>query len=653
MRRTEVTVSGKRIPVHWVHTLVIGSGAAGLNAAVQLRTAGLRDILMLTEGLNMGTSINTGSDKQTYYKVSMFGRKPDSPHELAQELYAGGSMHGDLALVEASLSARAFINLVDLGVAFPRDRYGQFLGYQTDYDEGMRATSVGPHTSRAMCERLIRRANQLGIETREGEHAVELLVLDEGHRRRAAGTLAVGCDGLLRAYVAENVIFAVGGPAGLYQHSVYPAVQTGAIGLALMAGATANNLPESQFGLASVAFRWNVSGSYMQAMPRFVSTGADGCSDEHEVLTEYFDTPGELFSSVFAKGYQWPFDAARLIGGSSLIDLVVFIETACKGRRVFLDYRRDPAQFSFERLGPEALGYLERSNALIERPIARLRRMNPDAVELYRDQGIDLENERLEIRVCAQHNNGGLAGNLWWESANISHLFPIGEVNGSHGVHRPGGAALNSGQVGGYRAAEFIENRYEGWTLDEDAVWAQVEDRAHAIQAWLARCPSADTTWQEERLELQQRMSATGAQVRSRESLATAVHQAWRQWRDLEELGCRYDGTMGLIEALRDRHLCFAHAVYLDAIRFAVERGVGSRGSAIVLDPGGIQVHPRLAADWAIEAEDPSFRDKVLETTYEAGDGVRHEWVSSRPLPEPDGWFETGWARFRDRSIYG
>ena len=63
------------------------------------------------------------------------------------------------------------------------------------------------------------------------------------------------------------------------------------------------------------------------------------------------------------------------------------------------------------------------------------------------DHGIDITKEPLEIAVCAQHNNGGLAGNHWWESINVSRLFPVGEVNGSHGVYRPGGSALNAGQV--------------------------------------------------------------------------------------------------------------------------------------------------------------------------------------------------------------
>ena len=64
-------------------------------------------------------------------------------------------MHGDLALVESSLSVRSFINLVNLGVPFPRDEFGQFVGYKTDHDPRQRATSIGPYTSREMCLRLI------------------------------------------------------------------------------------------------------------------------------------------------------------------------------------------------------------------------------------------------------------------------------------------------------------------------------------------------------------------------------------------------------------------------------------------------------------------------------------------------------------------
>ena len=83
-----------------VHTLVIGSGAAGLAAALRLRELGVEDLLLLSEGLHRGTSINTGSDKQTYYKLGIYGSEPDSPVQLAHSIYDGGSVHGDVALVE-------------------------------------------------------------------------------------------------------------------------------------------------------------------------------------------------------------------------------------------------------------------------------------------------------------------------------------------------------------------------------------------------------------------------------------------------------------------------------------------------------------------------------------------------------------------------
>ena len=51
------------VDLRTVHTIIVGSGAAGLNAAVQLFRNGVKDILILTEGLDKGTSINTGSDK--------------------------------------------------------------------------------------------------------------------------------------------------------------------------------------------------------------------------------------------------------------------------------------------------------------------------------------------------------------------------------------------------------------------------------------------------------------------------------------------------------------------------------------------------------------------------------------------------------------
>lgn len=648
------------IPSFRVHTLVIGSGAAGLNAAVQLHANGITDLCIVTEGLRMGTSINTGSDKQTYYKLGMYGSQDDSPMALAESFFDNGGMHGDLALVEASLSARAFLNLVNLGVKFPSDKYGQFVGYKTDHDPRQRATSFGPYTSREMCRVLIDEVKRRSIMVREKRIAVSLLTTGEGAARRAAGAVVMKSSAKSTAaafelYLADNVVFAAGGPGGLYATSVYPTVHTGGIGLALLAGAKAQSLPESQYGLASIKFRWNVSGTYMQVIPQFVSTAADGKSDAREFLRPFFESAGAMNSMVFLKGYQWPFDPRKAAGGSSIVDILVYIETVVKGRRVFLDYTKNPEGFDFAGLSKEAREYLEKSGALLATPIERLAKMNQPAIDLYKEHGIDLAKEPLEVAVCAQHNNGGLAGNLWWESVNVKHLFPVGEVNGSHGIYRPGGSALNSGQVGGFRAAEYIAHRYAAKDLGESAAAAEAGKTAARLLGWIDKCKSSKRRrWQDERAEFQGRMTKAGAHIRSSAVLAASVPEARVQYLRLTAEGNACRTVRDAVESLRNLQLCFAHAAYLDAVKFAVDSGAGSRGSAVVLDKNGLPAHKDLGDEWRFEPLDERFRDKVMETdVVSAGEAIfSHQWVPRRPLPKADAWFETAWQAYRSGEIY-
>lgn len=641
------------VVTHRVHTLILGSGAAGLNAAVRLDAAGIKDILIVTEGLQMGTSINTGSDKQTYYKLGMYGAEPDSPEAMAHSLFDGGSMHGDLALVEAAGSAMAFLNLVSLGVKFPRDSYGQFVGYKTDHDPRQRATSYGPYTSREMCRVLINEVKRRGIRVDENRVAVTLLTVAENGEKRAAGIIAVNLNAdtgaAVEVYAADNVIFAAGGPGGIYHTSVYPQVHTGGIGLALQAGAKAQNLPESQYGMASTKFRWNVSGTYMQVLPRFISTAADGISDEQEFLIPYFNDAGALNSAVFLKGYQWPFDPRKVVGGSSLIDICVYIETVIRGRRVFMDFRSNPTDLDFDKLSSESREYLRKSGALFGSPIERLRHMNPDAISLYQDHGIHLVAEPLEIAVCAQHNNGGIAGNAWSESLNIKHLFPVGEVNGSHGVYRPGGAALNAGQVASVRAAEYIAARYAGASLNAEAFNSAVTTALAQLEKLTAGNGAAD--WEQQRAILQQRMTRAGAHIRSLPVLEQAIPEAWAQYHQLQENGCGGETTAAVAESLRNLQLCFAHAVYLEAVAAALRRGIGSRGSALVLDNNGTAIHQALSEEWRFAPENPEFREKVQETVADCGK-VENVWVERRPLPVSGAWFETAWADYREGKIY-
>ena len=450
--------------------------------------------------------------------------------------------------------------------------------------------------------------------------------------------------------LAENVVFAVGGPGGFYARSVYPVVHTGAIGLAVAIGAKARNLAESQFGMASTKFRWNVSGSYMQVLPRIVSRAADGVSDEKEFLRDYFQTPAEMYNMIFLKGYQWPF-AAGHVPGSSLIDIFVNIEIVERGRRVFLDYRTDPADFDFNALNAETREYLTRSGAIADTPLKRLEILNQPAVELYRTHGIDLSKEALEIAVCAQHNNGGLAGTIWWESENIRHLFPIGEVNGSHGVTRPGGTALNAGQVGAFRAAEFIAARYSQDTLPQEDAERIAERELLRLKAGWSRTASLD--WKEERRKFQLRMSEAGAFVRQEGRLRKALAETRDQLKRLQADGLGGRRSADAAEALRNQQLLTAQILYLEAILKQLTDGVGSRGGAIVLSANGEKLHPLLSEEWKAVPENKSFRNRTLACTLKADGSAEFLWETCREIPLTDGWFETVWSDYRSKRIYG
>jgi hypothetical protein len=88
-----------------VYILVVGSRVARFNAAVQLRQNEAQDLLIVIEGLQMSTSVNTDSDKQTSYKLSRYVVEDDTPGIYAQSFLAEGSKHYDLAMVEHNLSA--------------------------------------------------------------------------------------------------------------------------------------------------------------------------------------------------------------------------------------------------------------------------------------------------------------------------------------------------------------------------------------------------------------------------------------------------------------------------------------------------------------------------------------------------------------------
>lgn len=641
MRKTVMNIAGMDIPVCCLDTVIIGTGCAGFNAADSLFDLGRKDIAIITEGIRMGTSRNTGSDKQTFYKLSLAPDDLDSVGKMAQALFDCGGMHGDTALTEAACSVRSFMKLVNYGVPFPTDRYGSFVGYKTDHDPEKRATSAGPYTSRIMTEKLEQQVIQKGIPVFDGMTAVKLLVHDNVCRGVIAvhETDAERESSGLTVFLANQTILATGGPAGIYSASVYPESQTGMSGMAIEAGAECSNLTDWQYGLASLRFRWNVSGTYQQVLPRYITIDKDG--NEREFLYDYFDNPSQALNLVFLKGYQWPFDVQK-IGGSSLIDLIVHHETSDLGHRVFLDYRKDPAflqECGFSSLSDEVRSYLEQSDALISLPINRLARMNPAAIALYRDHGIDLYSEPLEIGVCAQHCNGGISVDANWMTT-VRNLYAVGEVAGTFGQYRPGGTALASTQTGSLRAAENI--CYTTGEHDPDpAVLQEMPEAAEFLASvfhMLDDTASAEKIIREREF-FQKEMSRCAGHIRTVDGMNHLLEEVARQ---LGKFNLQQKATpRSLSQLFRNRDILLTQGAVLSAMLFTAEN-MRSRGSGLVVDPGGQAT--------GIEGirflpPDPGAGNGYVATAFDGKEWVSC-WKPVREMPVTDTWFETVWRDY-------
>lgn len=640
------TLDGADVAVRAAAAVVVGTGCAGYNAADCLYDYGVRDVLLVTDHRKGGTSRNTGSDKQTYYKLTLAGEAPDSVRAMARTLFEGGCVDGDQALCEAALSVKCFLKLCQMGVPFPTNRYGEYVGYKTDHDPLCRATSVGPLTSRRMTEALEASVEKKGIEVLDRHQAVAILT-DEG---RVAGVLCLTRTEPRPRYEAiftQNVVYATGGPAGVYQDVCYPLGHQGMSGLLFLAGAAGKNLTEWQYGLASLRPRWNVSGTYMQALPRFVSTDAEG-GDAREFLQDAIPDAGELLSMIFLKGYQWPFDARKAQEGSSRLDLLVYQETKCKGRRVWLDFTRDPLgdAFSLDALVPEAREYLRRSGALLRTPIERLRRMNAPAIDFYRSRGVDLARDMLEIALCAQHNNGGVAVDRWWQSG-VRGLFVVGEAAGTHGVCRPGGSALNAGQVGSERAARCIAAHAPVAPRPEQSLARCREQIAGAVRLGLGALRGSSNL-EEAAREAKQAMSRVAAAVRDGARISALLETTRERLRGFAG-AVRIAAPTQLYALYRFYDILISQLMCLAAMEDYIAHGGKSRGSAIYSDTAGKKPFDALPEQCRFTLDAGDLSGRVQETRLCAANWtVQCDWRDVRPIPEEDDVFETVWRAYRE-----
>lgn len=658
-----ITIQGLNLPVHRVQALVLGSGAAGLRAAVDMKREGV-DVTVASTGLFSGTSACSGSDKQTLHTAGTSNRGDDFV-QLAQDISSGGAMDKDTAYIEAVGSIQAFGGLQYMGLPLPQDRFGSVLRYKTDHDEVGRATSCGPRTSRLMVKVLCEEALRLnvsflkdttGIQILKGnneqgeEVTLGVLAIDRNRTENEYGFMVILCD---------KLVIATGGPGELYRDSVYPKFCFGSLGMAIEAGLKVTNLTESQFGIGTrrTEFPWNLSGTYVQVMPYIYSVDQDG--NEKNFLADYYRTTQELVSNVFRKGYQWPFHATRMVNyQSSLVDLAIFIESR-KGNDIFMDFNRNPLpvpgdqDFCLENLDEDVRAYLVNNEALQDLPIDRLLKMNPLAIELYKMHGKDITTSPLPFNVNNQHMNGGIDVDIWSQTS-LNGCYAIGEVSGTHGVTRPGGAALNAGQVFGTRCAKHIAKQkpQQPTSTAIDQVQTTLAD---ILQKAIADVNNEKGhTISDVRDEVQARMSDFAGFICHVDDIEKAVDASKVLNQSIVDRGLKTSANQ-MAQYFQWKQTALTSEALLTALKYYAQNDGGSRGARAMCSSNG-EITPEARnvdlSEFKFIPEKDDHKASKLVLKWN-GEGFGIEDVAVREMETPSKiFFEKNWAPYLTDRIY-
>lgn len=393
--------------------LVVGSGVAGLTAALHLREQGLH-VTVVTK-----VNIDDGSTRWAQGGIAAVLDPLDTPAAHANDTEIAGVGLCDPAAVrvlveEGPIRVR---ELIRLGASFDRNADGSLMLTREGGHRADRIVHAGGDATGVEVQRALHEAVHRDPWIRLVEHALVLDLLRAPDGRACGLTLHVlgeGSEDGVGRILARAVVLATGGMGQIYASTTNPSVSTGdGVALALRAGAVVTDL------------------EFVQFHPTSFMT-ADVTSAQRPLISEALR--GEGAHLVDGTGTRF------MVGQHELAELAPRDVVAKGIHRVLLETGADHVYLDARHLGRE---FLEQRF--------------PTIVASTRAAGVDPATELIPVAPAAHYASGGVRTDLAGRTS-IPGLYACGEVacTGVHGANRLASNSLLEGLVFAKRIADDI-----------------------------------------------------------------------------------------------------------------------------------------------------------------------------------------------------
>tara|TARA_B100000963_G_scaffold237197_1_gene207377 strand:- start:1282 stop:3039 length:1758 start_codon:yes stop_codon:yes gene_type:complete len=403
------------------NVLVIGSGGAGLRAAIAAHHAGC-EVLVIGKRIrnDAHTTLAAGGINAALGTVD----PEDDWIQHFVDTYEEGYHIGDPRTVEILVkdAPNRVQELVDWGTPFAKTIDGELDQRYFGAHTHRRTCYAGDYTGRAILNTLVSKVEELNIPIIDMTYVSKLLVNTQNGQKQCFG--AVGFDinsGGRTVFLTDSVVLAAGGHTRIWRRSSSRRDEnTGdAMRLALQAGCKLADMEMVQFHPTGMVHPETLAGT---------------------LVTEAVRGEGGRLTNSEGKRYMQDYDSERM-------------ELSTRDRVALANY----TEIQEGRGSPNNGVYLDISHVDKEVILEKLPRMYRQFME---SQMLDISKSPMEVAPTAHYSMGGVVVDPDTHSTGVRGLYAAGEcTSGVHGANRLGGNSLAEilvfGKIAGAEAAKF------------------------------------------------------------------------------------------------------------------------------------------------------------------------------------------------------